>query len=951
MNINHVVNKFEPLSHIFKDKVHVLLLSETKLDETFPLGQFNVYGYKTPFRRDRNIHGGGLLLYVKNDIPCKEIKLSSLPSDIECLFVELNLRKTKYILIGGYNPHRESISYFLGHIGKELDKLMVNYDNILLLGDMNATQDNISMKNFNEIYNLENLIKEPTCFKNPQNPSSIDVMLTNDKTKYSKSMTLETGLSDHHKMTISVLKASFVKKAPITITYRNYDNLNENHFKSDLFCLLHTKANQTDLTYDEFKKIFMEVLNSHFPTKTKLVRGNQQPFMNRTLSKEFMHRSKLKNIYNKFPTEQNLNNFKKQRNFCTNLLRKEKKRYYNNLNLSLLCDSKKFWKNVKPLLSDKQCKSDRNIVLIENDTIITEDETVAEKLNNFFLKSVETLDIKHYTAPLENRNENLDYIIEYYKNHPSVLKIKEHITTLEKFNFSDVAICDIFEEISKLDPSKASVTDDLPTKTLIRTKDIISEPLAKVFNKSKNNCIFPKTLKLAEVTPIHKKDETTLMKNYRPVSLLPIVSKLFEKKMSGQIVEYIDGFLSPYLFGYRKSHSAEQCLAVMLEQWRGALDNKDAAGAVLTDLSKAFDCLNHNLLLAKLNAYGFGREALEFVSSYLKYRKQRSKINKSFSLYDELKYGVPQGSILGPLLFNIFINDLFFFINESKLANYADDNTLYAVENNVSNLLKLLEMETNKVLKWFEMNEMKPNADKCHLIVCNKNKCSVTLDNNIIEGEKFVELLGMTITNDLKFSDHITILCKRANQKLHALARISKFVKKDKLRILMKAFVMSQFNYCPLIWMFCNRTSNNKINRLHERALRLVYEDENLTFEELLEKDNSVTIHQRNLQKLSVEMYKVKNDLAPQPFRNLFTEKFCQYDLRNKKTWESHNIRTVIYGSETLTNMGPKIWELVPNTIKDSDSLCEFRRRIKSWKPEGCPCRLCKTFINELGFL
>ena len=142
------------------------------------------------------------------------------------------------------------------------------------------------------------------------------------------------------------------------------------------------------------------------------------------------------------------------------------------------------------------------------------------------------------------------------------------------------------------------------------------------------------------------------MKNYRPVSLLPIVSKLFEKKMSGQIVEYIDGFLSPYLFGYRKGHSAEQCLAVMLEQWRGALDNKDAAGAVLTDLSKAFDCLNHNLLLAKLNAYGFGREALEFVSSYLKYRKQRSKINKSFSLYDELKYGVPQGSILRSLKFN-----------------------------------------------------------------------------------------------------------------------------------------------------------------------------------------------------------------------------------------------------------------------------------------------------------
>ena len=158
-----------------------------------------------------------------------------------------------------------------------------------------------------------------------------------------------------------------------------------------------------------------------------------------------------------------------------------------------------------------------------------------------------------------------------------------------------------------------------------------------------------------------------------------------------------------------------------------------------------------------------------------------------------------------------------------------------------------METETTEVLKWFEINEMKPNADKCHLIVCNLNKCSVTLENNLIENERTVELLGITIENSLKFGDHISKLCTRANQKLHALARISNFMSQDKLRTLMKSFVTSQFTYCPLVWMFGNRTTNNKIDRLHERALRLVYKDENLTFEELLQKDNSFTVHNRNL--------------------------------------------------------------------------------------------------------
>ena len=197
-------------------------------------------------------------------------------------------------------------------------------------------------------------------------------------------------------------------------------------------------------------------------------------------------------------------------------------------------------------------------------------------------------------------------------------------------------------------------------------------------------------------------------------------------------------------------------------------------------------------------------------------------------------------------------------------------------------------------------------------------------------------------------------LCKKGNQKLHALARISRYLSKDKLRILMKSFIESQFNYCPLVWMFHNRTLNNKINRLHERALRLVYRDEiheNMSFQDLLDKDGAVSIHDRNLRKLAIEMFKVKNDLSPLPMQDIFREQINSYDLRNNRFWQVPDMKTVAYGTETIRYRGTKTWELLPDDIKCCETLEEFKSKIRKWKPKGCTCRLCLNYVYHYGFI
>ena len=320
---------------------------------------------------------------------------------------------------------------------------------------------------------------------------------------------------------------------------------------------------------------------------------------------------------------------------------------------------------------------------------------------------------------------------------------------------------------------------------------------------------------------------------------------------------------------FDKGHNAQHCLLVMIEKFRKIRDKKGVSAAVLTDLSKAFDCISHDLLIAKMNAYGVDKKSLSFVSAYLNNRQQKTKVGSSFSEYRNISFGVPQGSILGPLLFSIYICDLFLIIKEVDIASYADDTTPYVCKKNFDEAIHDLEKALDELFDWFSNNYFKANASKCHFLLSPFECRNITIKNTNVKSTKSEILLGVKIDSNLNFTEHVTTLCRKANQKLHALTRISKYMSFEKKRSVMKAFITSQFNYCPLIWMCHNRTLNNKINRIHEKALRITYDDTSSSFEELLNRDKSVTIHTKNIHYLATEIYKVKNELSPKIMKDV----------------------------------------------------------------------------------
>ncbi len=711
--------------------------------------------------------------------------------------------------------------------------------------------------------------------------------------------------------------------------------------------------------YNNFQNILSNVLEKHAPLKKKYLRANNSPFITKHLRKMIMNRSRCKNAYFKSKTIENWEKYRKLRNECVNLTKKVKREYFANLNIKSINDNKTFWRTIKPFFTDKNKKSGK-IVLVENNEIIMDNKYNADVMNEYFVNITQTLDIPEFKKeelPIDIEFiDPIEEIICSYRKHPSIIKINNIIKFAERFSFNSVDQMQIENEIVQLNAKKAAGPDDIPPKIIKDSIDVLTLPLTNLFNTSIDESLFPLNLKYANISPIYKKGDNTKKENYRPISILPSISKIFERLMFQQITSYVSNLLSPYLCGFRKGYNAQHALLRLKNMLNKSLDKKEKVGLLMMDLSKAFDCIPHNLLIAKLYAYGFDKHSLRLIHSYLKGRQQRVKINSEYSSWKEILDGVPQGSVLGPLLFNIFINDLFLFVKNSDICNYADDNTLIAADINIDSIITKLEADIDTLNSWFINNHMLLNEDKCQFMIVCSSRLSrndtrrVTIAGKTIEECNKSKLLGITFDNKLTMDDHIKYICKQASNKLYALARISHYLNEHKRKILMKSFITSQFNYCPIIWMYCQRKCNNLINRIHERALRIAYNDYVSDFESLLEKDTSVTIHQRNIQALTLEIFKTLNNLNPSFMNEIFYLKDLNYTTR-KQNLVYPNPRTVSYGLESFGYKASQLWSKIPYEIQHANNITTFKNEIPKHCANICNCNLCKSYITNLGYI
>ena len=632
--------------------------------------------------------------------------------------------------------------------------------------------------------------------------------------------------------------------------------------------------------------------------------------------------------------------YKSQRNLVTKLKKASIKCYFDNkCNENSNYSSKEFWNVVKPFFKNVK-PQDRSVSLLENSSLQTDPVTVAETFNKYFVNVADDLgesaDLQHL---------DLSEVNNLYKDHVSVTTINETVNISEPFVFHHVTPEQVKKTLNNLKTNKACGYDNIPAKLLKMGSQTLSYTLTPIINMCIDTNRFPNDLKCAEVTPIHKSKDILDKCNFRPVSVLTALSKVFESCICDQLSCYLNGLLSNMLAAYRKQYSCNNVLIKCIEEWKSFLDNKEYVGCLLMDLSKAFDCLPHALLLSKLNAYGLHIDACQLIKSYLSGRLQRVRINDKCSSWLMLKRGIPQGSLLGPFLFNVFLNDLLIYLaNVCSVYNYADDNSLSCHDPKLQNVIFNLEAAAEKALTWFDLNHMKANPNKFNLIVFSGRnqyeEVTMRLRNIEIKSMSEVKLLGITLDKNLNFKSHINNLCKKAARQVNAMSRLSHVLSTTTKMSVFNSFVKSNFAYCTVTFHYCGVQSDKKLEKIYERALRTVYNDFTSMYQNVLKRANKKMLYEEREDIVVETVYKIINNMVPPLDNSMFTSQITMYNLRNSNMLNVPSYQTVTFGFNSIRVNGAIRWNKLPMQIKNCDNLRCFKNALQKYRYQ-CNCGSC----------
>lgn len=936
LNINSVRNKFGEISDIlYKNLLDVIAFTESKIDTSFPDSQFYISNYNL-YRADRSQNGGGILCYVRSHIPHRQRSdIAICRNNIESVIIDICNKTYRCFMIFVYRSPSTPVEILREVLTSMLDKCYRECDTIYILGDLNVNflNPNHDLRDLLCSYGLSNVVKQATCFKSINNPTSIDVILTNKPKTIYKHLNTCVGISDFHNLICAATRVDAPVHTKKKILYRSFKKFNEELFICDVK-RTRMEAFQTlsidDQLY-EYMSHLKHIIDKHAPMKTRYIKSNQAPYMNDRLRKAINVKGMLFRKYRKNPSNATWEPYRIQRNKVSHIKRQSIKEYFNKKCEVDDTSAKSFWNTVKPFFNQKSSKSSENINLLENDMVVTDTKTICEIFNDFFVNIASDL--------AQNKSFNKS------QNHVSIQAINQNIMNTGTFDFHPVSHHEVYKKLKKLNSKKATGYDQIPPRMLKIAAVPICSHITPMINTSFSVCNFPEPLKFANVSPVFKKEDNLKKENFRPISILTTLSKIFESLVADQMSDYFINILSKFLSAYRRQYSTNNVLLDFVEYLRHSLDNNEHVGCILMDLSKAFDSLNHELLIAKLEAYGVSLSACTYIKSYLSGRKQRVKINDVYSSWKEMKEGVPQGSILGPLLFNIFINDLFLCLdNNIKLYNYADDNTLVFSNKDKTIMKSTLENASKQAIRWFHDNKMQVNPKKFQaLYLSTKPDKNLTfcIDNCSLKPDSTVKLLGLYFDEQLNFQQHTLQICKKAAKQVNALSRLSHLLDfKSKMKIF-NCFIQANFNYCPVVYNSFTKQNTKLMEKLQERALRFVLNDISSHYTEILKQSKKSSFAMSQLRKIAEQVHKVINDKAPPLIPSFFQNTHLHYNLRHQNKLILKKFKTVKFGKKSFQYMGAYIWNSLPADMRLSLSYNDFRTRLKQWNGPNCNCQCC----------
>ena len=820
LNIQSLKSNFYKIVDNIDDykKFDALCFNETSCDpDNLPFGtnELKLEGFHDPVVQKptrTSTRGGGLAIYVnKNLCPESSIKvLNDLSSADdgklgEFLFVEIDMGKTaKNIILG--NVYR-SPSYppggYIDELTKKLDKLTKHKNkHIMVTGDNNV--DLLSHETYEPAQNLVNIfsqngfvqvISRPTRITN-HTATLIDHIFVNSPHSITKSGVITNPVADHLAPYVTLLtNSNKPNHRNMSFNQSNARKISDENLDKFKKAIENTDWSEINLIedaigkYTTFQKIYTKIYNdsfTKFDSKIKSQRNTTKPWILPWLQSACDRKNKLYHNYVKCPSTENKTKYDKMKRFVEKHIKRLKYKYYTDYFRKYANDSRKQWKMINSLLNRKKPNTNIGKIILDDDNSseITSPGEISNAFNDYFCGIAKKM------------KDNSTHTV-----NPHTPKFRDKRVENSIF-LSDCTKTEIEDIVNSL---KNKATSDTAVVALKYVSASISSILSAIINASFLQGVFPEELKLAKVIPIHKTGKKTNVSNYRPISLLSVFSKIYEKTMHKRLYDFFsrNETIYKHQYGFRKQHSCEHALLEAQYTLTKALDNKQISALLLIDFSKAFDMVDHNTLAYKLEHYGIRGHALNWLKSYLDNRRQYVSVNGHNSRTGDLSCGVPQGSILGPLLFVIFINDLPFIDNLAKFILYADDaniiftgQSIEIIEMNMRNFISKLE-------EWVALNGLKLNISKTkYMLFSNRNTrdINVEISATSIERKKTERFLGVIIDDRLTFKQHRATLASKIARNAGVIYKVKGIVPLHVIKTLYNSFIQSHLVYCSNVW-------------------------------------------------------------------------------------------------------------------------------------------------------
>ena len=934
VNIRSMPKNFDTMRHFLYELNHsftILSITESWLKQ-YNRHTYNLKGYNhvSKIREDRA--GGGVSLFIKENIKfdLKEDIVVNLPG-VDSIAIEIQKEilcsTTDVVILSIYRPPNINPKVFIEKLTDLLQHLHSLKKDVFVLGDFNINMQEAmftSDRIVNDFHNMflshyfYPMINKPTRVHGNRS-SIIDNIYTNIS-NVPVSGLFKTNFSDHYSIFCITHFNSLAVRAK-EITKREFSNTNIQEFNKAL------SSHNWELLYDDdnfeqsfsyFYKKMLDVFNDKIPLKTiKLKYNNRIPFLTNGLKKSIKQKHRLLEIYNKNPTDLNKANYAKHRNRLTSLLRVNERKYHENKLEINKDDSTKCWKIIKEVIGNNAGLKDQSSTIIINGKEIKDRQRICNEFNNYFI---------NIGPKLAKNFENSLNPMQYVKS------------TLDSISIPIISESEVVAAIKSLKNSSAGY-DELPARILKQNINIFIKPLTHLINSSIKEVIFPDELKIAKVVPIFKAADKHCIENYRPISVLSVFSKILEKVVYNHLIEFItkSKVLNKHQFGFRKQHSTNHAVISLVEKLYSALDEGNIAVTCFLDLKKAFDTVDHSILISKLYKLGIIGPILKWFKSYLSNRQQFVQIHKTKSDIKPVVCGIPQGSILGPLLFILYINDLAEVSDTLHTILFADDTTVTIEGKNEVELINILNTELQKLNCWLKANKLTINVSKSHFMVFHRGKRKLdvnnpSLNNIALKRVNYSKFLGVIIDDDLKWTNHISYIKNKIAKGFGIILRARRFFNRKTLLNLYHSFIFPYLIYCVEIWGNAADIYLLPLIKLQKKIVRAITFSKYLAHTaELFVNLDILPFKLLVVHRIGILMFKNYLGYVPNVVHSLFTTNafIHDYNTRNK-----HKLRAA-YGKHCFMYnnfrfVGTQIWNYIIDHLDIKVSLPKFKKIFKA---------------------